>query len=93
MVFTILHIIGILCTKNILAYWVQYCFNYLLQRFPVPPVPGIPPHHGNMYKLDPAGLGVPGQSGPHPLVDFQPVSTLTSLPSLISIISFLPFLN
>ncbi|XP_062007688.1 probable transcription factor GLK1 [Rosa rugosa] len=40
-------------------------------RFPAPPVPGIPPQPG-MYKLDPGGLGAPGQSGPHPLVDFQP---------------------
>lgn len=41
-------------------------------RFPAPvPVPGIPPHHA-MYKLDPGAIGVPGQSGPQPLVDFQP---------------------
>lgn len=55
-------------------------FNYLMQRFPAPvSVPGIPPHHA-MYKLDPGGIGVPGQSGPQPLVDFQPVSTLLFLP-------------
>ncbi|XP_059452517.1 transcription activator GLK1-like isoform X2 [Corylus avellana] len=41
-------------------------------RFATPPVPGIPPHA--MYKVDPAGIGVPttAQSGPHPLLDFHP---------------------
>ncbi|OMO52807.1 hypothetical protein CCACVL1_29078 [Corchorus capsularis] len=40
-------------------------------RFAAPPVPGIPPPHA-LYKPDP-GIGVPaGQSGPHPLIDFQP---------------------
>ncbi|KAI5338691.1 hypothetical protein L3X38_017963 [Prunus dulcis] len=40
------------------------------QRFPAPPVPGIPPHA--MYKVD-TGIAVPSpQSGPHPLVDFHP---------------------
>lgn len=44
-----------------------------MQRFATPPVPGIPPHA--MYKVDPAGIGVPttAQSGPHPLLDFHPV--------------------
>lgn len=43
------------------------------QRFPTPPIPGIPPHA--VYKVDP-GIAVPSpQSGPHPLVDdFHPVS-------------------
>lgn len=76
-----------------MEYWNMICFalahlvieyvrfNYLMQRFPAPvPVPGIPPHHA-MYKLDPGGIGVPGQSGPQPLVDFQPVSTSRSLSS------------
>jgi hypothetical protein len=54
---------------------------YLLQRFPAPPVPGIPPHA--MYKVDP-GIGLlTGQPGPSPLFDFHPVST--TLPLLLSI--------
>lgn len=54
---------------------------YLLQRFPAPPVPGIPPHA--MYKVDP-GIGLlTGQPGPSSLFDFHPVST--TLPLLLSI--------
>ncbi|XP_044465671.1 transcription activator GLK1-like [Mangifera indica] len=41
-------------------------------RFPAPPVPGIPPPHHAMYRLEP-GIGVPtASSGPNPLVDFHP---------------------
>ncbi|XP_017179807.3 probable transcription factor GLK1 isoform X5 [Malus domestica] len=42
------------------------------QRFPTPPVPGIPPHA--MYKVEPAGIAAPTppQSGPHLLLDFHP---------------------
>ncbi|XWS68690.1 hypothetical protein CRYUN_Cryun04dG0112800 [Craigia yunnanensis] len=42
-------------------------------RFAAPPVPGIPPHHA-MYKADPDMCVLAGQSGPHPLIDFHPVS-------------------
>lgn len=51
----------------------------MLQRFPAPPVPGIPPPA--MYKLDP-GIGVPtaptgaAQPLPTPPFDFHPVSVL-----------------
>ncbi|XP_031255395.1 transcription activator GLK1 [Pistacia vera] len=40
--------------------------------FPTLPVPGVPPSHHAMYKVDP-GIGVPtAPSGPNPLVDFHP---------------------
>ncbi|XWS39423.1 hypothetical protein CRYUN_Cryun18bG0053200 [Craigia yunnanensis] len=52
------------------------CFPQPLvpMRFAAPPVTGILPHHA-MYKADPS-IGVPtGQSDPHPLIDFHPVSS------------------
>ena len=61
--------------------------TYLSQRFPAPPVPGIPPYHA-LYKVDPGiGLQTAGHSGPSPLVDFQPVSTLPLLLNIYTLIN------
>ena len=45
-----------------------------MQRFATPPFPGIASPHA-MYKVDPGnGDLTTGQSGPHRLFDFHPVS-------------------
>lgn len=60
-----------------------------MQRFATPPVPGIPPPHA-VYKVDPGigSLTSTGQSGPHPLFDFLPVSIYIYIHTCISVCGF-----
>ena len=58
-----------------------------MQRFPTPPVPGIPPPA--LYKVDP-GIAVPtapaGQPVPQPPIDFHPVRILFFSHSFVVIV-------